>query len=471
MISLYTPQTGLLDLEAEIAYGLARVALESTESDRITIEPKMGYIEIKIDIPDKDLPLLDTAFATLCLRFLSIEYKMGSVPGVQVRYRPKYCKTLEKEFPKIFGKGSTKLFETYNTPPSPITLTKDWESQNVCKHMSRRTKIPKLFSLILGVSPYVGKPYKRDAVGSTFNVPLCSLCGALGLLGIHSTKISMRLGAPLKGLQAAILPLLTTQIGGNEFSEYLSAIKHFPSRQLPETPFKTIPLMMTALYPHIVEVSQKMGVTLQIELMDTSRGASTRSAITIDPIGIFKFISDNSFNIAIANECIRLTRQNLTDSLINLSSTILARDKGTARRYAISFAREYVRERNLWSNIPLPLLVHTQTTKYILKEVCGVTAEIIDDTNIKALAKMLRFFVRQRKFGYVDNIRNARTFQEFKSATLSALREGRAIYEGGKGDRPYVPKESEIEGVLQLANEKLDDVKVTLALYSLAFGG
>ncbi len=70
MLTLYTPATGFPDLEIKIAYGLARVGIETFDIEKVTIHDNGGFYTVTIDISENEFNKLDETFNMLCKRLL-----------------------------------------------------------------------------------------------------------------------------------------------------------------------------------------------------------------------------------------------------------------------------------------------------------------------------------------------------------------------------------------------------------------
>ncbi|HIE36292.1 MAG TPA: type I-A CRISPR-associated protein Csa5, partial [Candidatus Omnitrophica bacterium] len=130
------------------------------------------------------------------------------------------------------------------------------------------------------------------------------------------------------------------------------------------------------------------------------------------------------------------------------------------------FARLYVQETSLKESKKVNFLYY-QTTKYLLKEVAMIKNEIIENRAIQSLAKTLRYFVREKKYGYIDNLRNAKKeSRDFEECLSKMLRETRLRFEQDKKIHP--PREDEIREIFKLANENFEDVKISLVMLALS---
>jgi len=88
-VTLYTPATGFPDLEAKIAYGLARVGIEAFGMEKVSIQDSGGFYMVTIGIHENEFELFEKTFNMLCRRLLSSSYIPFSTPGIG---RDKYGK-------------------------------------------------------------------------------------------------------------------------------------------------------------------------------------------------------------------------------------------------------------------------------------------------------------------------------------------------------------------------------------------
>ncbi|MEW6482670.1 MAG: hypothetical protein AB1397_06725 [bacterium] len=121
MIKLYTPATGFPDLEAKIAYGLARVGIETFGMEKATIQDNGGFYTIAIDTNEDEFDKIEKTFNMLCKRLLSSSYIPFSTPGVAGRSAEGVSVT-ENE---IFSLDSYRpiIFNAENK-----------KSENICRH-------------------------------------------------------------------------------------------------------------------------------------------------------------------------------------------------------------------------------------------------------------------------------------------------------------------------------------------------
>lgn len=168
------------------------------------------------------------------------------------------------------------------------------------------------------------------------------------------------------------------------------------------------------------------------------------------------FISNTPFNIATVEQ---LLRGGKYEALLELNNIIYYRKVRSIPKFARLFVQET--SPNNWTN-----LLYFETAKYLLKEVGMIPQSIIENKAIKSLARTLRYFIREKKYGYADNIRNARKeSRDFEETIAKMLREGRLRLE--QNEKIHLPTDDEVGDVFKLANEDFESTK--LALVTLAF--
>lgn len=108
-----------------------------------------------------------------------------------------------------------------------------------------------------------------------------------------------------------------------------------------------------------------------------------------------------------------------------------------------------------------------------------IKQEIIENPALGSLARTLRYFIRKQKYGYADDIRNARKeSRDFEETIAKMLREGelrRVLQEKDKKQGKKIenwiilPKEQEIKEVFRLANEDFENTKTALVILAFSF--
>lgn len=108
-----------------------------------------------------------------------------------------------------------------------------------------------------------------------------------------------------------------------------------------------------------------------------------------------------------------------------------------------------------------------------------IDSEIIENIALGSLARTLRYFVRERKYSYADDIRNARKeSRDFEETIAKMLREGELRRIQQEQDRKsgkkienwmHLPKDEEIKEVFRLANSNYDGTKTALVILAFSF--
>jgi len=112
-------------------------------------------------------------------------------------------------------------------------------------------------------------------------------------------------------------------------------------------------------------------------------------------------------------------------------------------------------------------------------EVAMISPDIIENPSVQAPAKTLRYFIIERKYGYVDDIRNARkNSRDFEETISKMLREAelrRVQQEHDKAsgkevkNRVYIPKSQEIQEIFRLASQDFESTKLALVILAFTF--
>jgi hypothetical protein len=138
---------------------------------------------------------------------------------------------------------------------------------------------------------------------------------------------------------------------------------------------------------------------------------------------------------------------------------------------AVDFARAHASATDAKSLLPWPV------TQFLGKEVCSVDQSFLDKDGeafqvIRQVADMLQFFVKQRNFGYVDNLRKARDADEFAALLLDAQREAQSVVlDRKKHEKPFLPGQETVRRLLEMANDedRFRSVQTLLALLSFTY--
>lgn len=465
MITLQTPGTGFDDFESRIALGLCRVALDCVEPEQLVLEEVFDRYTIKMEIDESRTNDIAKSLAYWSIRTLSDQNLLLKTPG----FRPLHLDTQAKgvaDFGISIKKKPEELLEKYKLDSSQRLRKGAHDSS--CGHEEG------MFSSLLAFSPQLGQPPKRNNPTHQVNLSLCSLCGALGLLGTFSFQIGVSItrNRRLTKDKYFFMPRFRGQTNGNLLSSYVSTIKNVQPK-LNNVPTNSALLAILSSYPHLGRVVQKhITETSTFPTFFVSRADNSGKAIRYQYFeernadSEFMFLGDNPYNVAIAQNSYKNTEDN--PKLLGLLSKTL---QFKQNKDAVSFSREYV------STTEGKSLVYIETTKYISNEVLNMDEKLIEDSNIGAVSSMLRYFVRKRRFGYIDNLRSSRNYEEFQKHLLSAQRDAASIFhkddkrvdDEGK-PKPYMPNETNFRETLKALNgPDFERIKTLICLLAFSF--
>lgn len=450
-VTLFTPGTGFPDLEAKIAYGLARIAIEANW--HFNLIPEKGFY--KIEILEGSLEKFNPTFIILLNRILSSD-KFFDL-GVKAKDKGKYSVK-----PEILNNlNSINLFSLFKSiSPLELSIKKDF----FCGHSS----IPKFggsSGLILISSFHAGKPYEREKRGATFNQNLCAVCGYLAVLGLYSFAIKVQMGFGKNKKYVIVLPIPKNVLRGKDLQMLLALQKTLHNFWLSDIqPLRTFTIGLLARVPSINDVINELEIFLHVSLLSRDARGDTVVEQTeiIDAIRLSKFIAASPFNSSTVEKLLGNNYEfPKVSSLIELNNFI---EKGKFDNLA-KFARSYVKDT---SNDKFTNLLYPETVKYLLKEVGMIDRKFIENSALSSLANTLRYFIKQKKYGYADDIRNSRkNSKEFEETIAKMLREGRLRLE--QGDNIHLPTEAEIQEVFRLANEDFEATKTALVILAFSF--
>ena len=445
MITLYTPSTGLEDAEAKIAYGLARVALELPEA-RFTITPKHGYYQIRIESHDNEEGKFEESFSLLCTRALSSENRYMAA-GISPKYRSKYMERVAKT---AKNKNKISVAELYSKVPP-------FENELFgirCRHKEIEAFGGKEGGFILGFSGHVGKPYGRDKVAARRNLGICAVCGALSLLGNQSCSIELRVGKK----RATFLPIPLHDLSMEQFDYLLSSVKTFPLTRLDDLPSEVTPLVIMAMHPHLTSALRSSEFVVYIHGFEQQKGSwTTRGSKIFQVSSLVKFLHRKPFNQAIVN---RLIRPPHVEALSQLFKALTGQVESSRRSHSQNFARSYVRDTRQ--------LLYYKTTKDLLIEVDGVNETLVRKSSIVSVARMLNYFVRDKNYGYVDSLRNARDVISLQDILAKALRSAQT--RKAAGEAVHIPSSEDVQEVVEAAKkENFEEVKLSITLLALSY--
>lgn len=447
MITLYTPGTGFPDLEAKIAFGLARVGIEAFGPNGIKITPLCGIYKISIE---GDMNTLVATFELLSKRILSSNYIPATTPGITGRS----ANSLQLDSNDKLG------LARYNSFPT-ITI-RNKKSEPVCHHTQTRvTKVSNVIGLAAPTSYHHSRDFinvQQDVYGihrPTNPKEICKNCALLALLGTWFTTFIFS----IKTQEIIITPLPKTRISGRRFLS-LYSIQHQLRKTWhnQELPCHLIPIFFLSRIPSSSEILSNFD--LFVAVLSRQQGYHVDGFLVTPVKTYFKYLSNNSFNPATVD--IMFSRGAL-EALSALNRVLLFRQLSELHK----FARLYLKETTPKDSNQVNLL-YPETTKYLLKEVAMIKPEIIKNKAISSLAQTLRYFIREKKYHYADDLRNARKeSKDFEETITKMLREGRLRF--AQNEKIHLPNEEEIKEIFNLANEHFDEVKTAVVLLGLSF--
>ncbi|HOP60132.1 MAG TPA: type I-A CRISPR-associated protein Csa5 [Candidatus Saccharicenans sp.] len=469
MLSLFTPATGYPDLEAKIAFGLARVAIEADLNPSII--PYKGLYEIRLDCNGRPPKELNEAFLMLIERLLSSQRFFDL--GVKAKDKQKYPANSDtSERLKSCQIDLTKLFCKRDI--SEFLIKKDI----FCGHEDFN-KFGGRTGLILLSSFHAGKPYSRDKREDTFNLKLCEVCGYLAVLGLFSFSFNIQMGNKKnrKNIKHVIvLPVPRKELGPDHLLKLFGLQKTLHNYWLSDVqPLRTFTLALLAKNPSISDFINGQEIYFHITLTSKdNRGDTVIEQIdSVNLYPLISFISSSPFNSASILKLLGNSKaQPKIDSLIEIVEVI----ENTKINSLARFPRLYTLDTSTkeFTNLLFP-----DTAKYLLKEVAMINQEIIENPAISSLAKTLRYFIREKKYGYADDIRNARpNTHDFEETIAKMLREGELRRLNQEQDKKagkkvdnwiHLPKESEIKEIFRLANKDFESTKLALVILAFSF--
>ncbi|MBW1668764.1 MAG: type I-A CRISPR-associated protein Csa5 [Deltaproteobacteria bacterium] len=456
MITLYTPATGFPDLEAKIAYGLARVGLETYGVDKVTIQNDGGFYKVTF-LDEGETDLLDQNFNLLCRRLLSSPFIPFNTPGIGGRS----ANSIALDEDQIFS------LKQYLSIQHAIANRKN---ENVCKHKSRST------GNVIGLTALTSFHNKRDGLDviaqrknprdkSSPKLPrrptnpknICKSCALLALLGTWYASFVFNVA----DREVISIPIPRGRVRGTKLRE-LSALQHQVRRLWinQKVPQSLIPFMFLGQIPSSARILDGFDL-----FMATLSGGGSRAyrvdgifLITID--SYLKFLRANSYNIASIEN---MKRREAFGALQCLNDIIYYGKKDVLPKFARLYCQQTSSRDNKWMSMLYP-----ETAFYLLKEVAMIDPGIIQNEAIASLARTLRYFVREKKYGYADSIRNARKeSKDFEETVAKMLREARLRLE--QNEKIHLPTDDEMKEIFRLADKDFDKTKTALVILAFSF--
>jgi CRISPR type I-A-associated protein Csa5 len=452
MITLYTPATGFPDLEVKIAYGLARVAIEA--GYKPVIVPNGGFYGIKVN---GEIAKLNNTFNILAKRILSSNYIPRYTPGITGRS----ANTIQVKDSESFDIG---IFSTI------AEIAEHKKSEPFCRH-----NVKNKVSNVLGftASATTGVLCKRDGLDITFHQgqprrpteprDICKSCALLALLGMWYASFIFSVADK----EVIVIPIPNQELTGSKLQE-IFAIQH----QIRNKPFSQnipqilIPLVFLSKIPSSADILE--GFDLFVAVLSRQQGYHVDGIYLIEIANYLDFISKTPYNIATIERVVNtFGNKNFSkdayDSLIELNNALYYRAKDSLLKFARLYVFETTPKKGNWTN-----LLYLETANYLLREVGMIPPNIIVNSALQSLARTLRYFIRERKYGYADDIRNARKdSRDFEETIAKMLRESRLRLE--QEEKIHLPTEDEIKEVFRLANDDFESTKLAFVMLAFSF--
>jgi len=458
MITLYTPGTGFPDLEVKIAYGLARVGIEAYgRAERVVILPEAGYYIVNIE---GDMERLNYTFNFLCNRLLQSEYIFLSTPGIK-----RSGKIGEKGWNLLARENKSRQLNKYLRFSFFLQNRKE---EPICNHNGEKVGIQ------IGFSACTSYHQSRDKIDAQKNKrglhrptspkKLCKTCGLLAVLGMWFASFIFN----IRQKEVIVIPIPQDKITGEDLEKIFSLQHYLHKEYLPaDIPSVLIPLAFLAKVPSTTEIFNKNFNLFIGLLVKQGQVYHVESTYLISIEDYLKFL-ENPYNVVSVD---KMLQKGAFGALQELHKVIYYKDLPSL----LSFPRLYAQETTTDDYVNL---LYPDTTRYLLEEVAMIKPEIIKNEAINSVASTLRYFVREKKYHYVDNIRNARKdSKDLEETLVKMLREAelRRIQEDEKkkAGKKYrfvnIPSEKEIKELFQLTNENFDEVKTALAILAFSF--
>lgn len=451
MLTLYTPATGFPDLEIKIAYGLARVGIEA--GYLFSLVADKGFYRLEFQMSDLDK--LKSSFLNILKRLLSSDRFFDL--GVKAKDKGKYSAN-EKVIDELTKINFSDLF-------GPRIIGDINIKKNACCGHEDISRFGGRTGLILISSFHAGKPYERDKRISTFNQNLCSICGYLAVLGLYSFAFNVQMGVGKNRKYALVLPIPTKVMTVEDLQMLLSLQKTLHNFWLSDIqPLRTFTVGLLAKVPSMSDIIKDLQLNFHLSLLSKdNRGDTVVEQIEIiNAIQYSKFISGSSFNSATVTKLLGSAKiPPKISPLIEITNLLEYRETSNL----LKFARLYTQET---STNDFTNLLYPETANYLLREVTVINQEIIENLALGSLARTLRYFIKEKKYGYVDSIRNARKdSNDFEETIAKMLREGRLRLE--QKEMIHLPTDEEIKEVFRFANEDFESTKTALVILAFSF--
>ncbi|HEC91746.1 MAG TPA: type I-A CRISPR-associated protein Csa5, partial [Candidatus Atribacteria bacterium] len=270
----------------------------------------------------------------------------------------------------------------------------------------------------------------------------------------------------VKEREVFAVPLPKKDINGMELSKLFS-LHHIIRKEWinKDIPTQAIPLVLLDRIPSSTEILERFDLFVSILSRQQGYHVESLSIMSLEPF--IDFIKYSPYNVASIDI---MLNKNAFTSLSSLSNLLISKNSMEITKFARGYSKET-------STNDFVKLLYRETACYLLREIGMIKNEIIENEAIESVARTLRYFIREKKYHYADNIRNARKdSKDFENTIVKMLREAelrRVQEEKKKTNKEYkfvnIPSEKEIKELFQLANKDFDGVKTALVMLAFSF--
>jgi len=478
--TFYTPGTGLPDFEMRIALGLCAAALNAVEPDKLSLEKTEGGYAIKVKHCNAK-ELMRNALSWFCLNSIGDYDKLNNISGFYgAILKPTFFKKSGKErFPgyaKMFARYGMYLQKADPEKLFNIAYVRNKTIRTVFLSCGHEKNSDMKMTAITPLSPEIGK-VPLPSRGHTYrrainrdNLDVCPLCATLAILGSSTFQIHLIVPAKEKGRQIySFLPHFSGTVSGNALSEFCASSRFIKQwqKEAMGLSMTSMGIVLLASYPHIVKLLSEYNIPLQgffvavAEQKDQAPRYVGKFEQTIELDT--KYLMFSPYNRALVSQIYKESRFiNYRSELLGLLVRSL---QNQDEKSALDFARSYVGATESKAMLPW------SSSEFFAKEVFDMDISLLEGEKfkiIKEVADMLQYFVRERNFGYVDNLRKARDADEFAKLLLDVQREAQsAMLDPKKQIKPFLPGQNTIQRLLQLINEAEKQFKSVQTLVAL----
>ncbi|MGQ9848023.1 MAG: type I-A CRISPR-associated protein Csa5 [Bacteroidales bacterium] len=432
--------------------------------DKVTMQDSGGFYTIAIEIEDSKFGYLVKTFNMLCKRLLSSPYIPFSTPGIAGKSAKNICVT----------EGENFSLDIYR---SMVSNSANRKSDNGCKH--RSDSVGNIIGLAASTSFHnkrdgldVQLQYKNPKDKTSPKLPrrpttpqnICKTCALLSILGTWYATFFFT----VSDQEIIVIPIPKIKITGSKLQEIFAlqhqVRKNWFNQKIPQV---LIPMVFLSRIPSSADILE--GFDLFVAVLSRQRVYHVDGLFLIPIKNYLDFIGETPYNIATIDKMLntfgnKRYPKEACDALMELNNAIYYRKRESLLKFARLYTIETTpKDSNKWVN-----LLYPETTKYLLKEVAMIRQEIIESSALASLARTLRYFIREKKYGYADDIRNARKeSKDFEDTIAKMLREGRLRLE--QKEKIHLPTDEEMKEVFKLANQDFEATKTALVILAFSF--